>query len=258
MGHPNEFKRLLRQKAAAETAPARRTAAANRLLPGETARALPTPVKLDAGSWRRRRGAIGRTWQRISGNEWRLVALGGVLAGLIAAAMPGLWPATEQASIAPVDPWAESKRSKVILEAQEGAPASLVDDRGRLLARATGPAITRAVRFGLCHSGGGADCVVDGDTFWMAGEKIRIADIDTPETHPPRCAEEARLGAAATARLHALLNAGPVTLESIDRDTDRYGRKLRVVTRGGKSLGGVLVDEGLARWYGGGRRSWCG
>jgi endonuclease YncB( thermonuclease family) len=75
---------------------------------------------------------------------------------------------------------------------------------------------------------------------------------------PRRCAEEARLGAAATARLRALLNAGPVTLESIDRDTDRYGRKLRVVTRGGESLGGVLVDEGLARRYGGGRRSWCG
>jgi endonuclease YncB( thermonuclease family) len=46
-------------------------------------------------------------------------------------------------------------------------------------------------------------------------------------------------------------------LQGIDRDTDRYGRRLRVVTRGGESLGGVLVNEGLARWYGGGRRSWC-
>ena len=112
-------------------------------------------------------------------------------------------------------------------------------------------------RFGLCHSGGGTNCVVDGDTFWFQGQKIRIADIDTPETHPPRCAEEARLGEAATQRLQALLNAGPFTLENIDRDTDGYGRALRTVSRDGASLGGVLVDEGLARWYGGGRQPWC-
>jgi micrococcal nuclease len=78
-----------------------------------------------------------------------------------------------------------------------------------------------------------------------------------PETNPPRCAEEGRLGKAATQRLLQLANAGPFTLQTIDRDEDRYGRKLRVLTRGGKSLGGVLVDEGLARWYQGGRRPWC-
>ncbi|NJS14496.1 MAG: thermonuclease family protein, partial [Sphingopyxis sp.] len=72
---------------------------------------------------------------------------------------------------------------------------------------------TLQARFSLCHAGGGSNCVVDGDTFWFRGEKIRIADIDTPETHPPRCAEEGRLGAAATRRLHGLLNAGPFSLE---------------------------------------------
>lgn len=111
--------------------------------------------------------------------------------------------------------------------------------------------------FSSCHSGGGTNCVVDGDTIWYQGTKIRIADIDTPETHPPRCDEEARLGAAATQRLQGLLNAGPFSIESIDRDTDRYGRQLRILTRDGESIGGVLVDEGLARWYGSGRQSWC-
>lgn len=114
-----------------------------------------------------------------------------------------------------------------------------------------------AVSFSLCHSGGGTNCVVDGDTFYLGGEKIRIADIDTPETHPPRCAEEAELGERATLRLRALLNEGDFTLGTIDRDEDRYGRKLRTVMRGGESLGDVLVDEGLARPYAGGRRSWC-
>jgi endonuclease YncB( thermonuclease family) len=112
--------------------------------------------------------------------------------------------------------------------------------------------------FGKCHSGGGLNCVVDGDTFWIDGEKVRIADIDTPETHPARCAEEARLGNAATDRLQVLLNAGAFELQPINRDTDRYGRKLRIVVRNGQSLGGVLVSEGLARNYEGGRRDgWC-
>ncbi|MDT8760305.1 thermonuclease family protein [Sphingomonas psychrotolerans] len=121
--------------------------------------------------------------------------------------------------------------------------------------RSEAPPPTR--RFALCHSGGGRNCVVDGDTFWLDGEKIRIADIDTPETHPPRCPAEAELGARATRRLQALLSAGPITLAVPDRATDRYGRKLRVVLRGGESLGGMLVAEGLARPWEGRRRPWC-
>lgn len=116
---------------------------------------------------------------------------------------------------------------------------------------------TLSARFGLCHTGGGRDCVVDGDTFWFAGEKYRIADIDTPETHPARCAEEAALGNAATERLRVWLNAGTFSLESADRDTDQYGRKLRIVTRGGASVGDALVAEGLARRWEGYRRPWC-
>ena len=101
--------------------------------------------------------------------------------------------------------------------------------------------------------------MVDGDTLYYEGAKIRIADIDTPETHPPRCEAEAVKGAAATQRLQQLVSAGPFTLKPNPdgRDEDRFGRKLRIVTRGGESLGGVLVGEGLARWYAGGRRGWC-
>lgn len=116
---------------------------------------------------------------------------------------------------------------------------------------------TETAAFSICKSGGGTNCVVDGDTIWYRGSKIRIADIDTPETHQPQCAAEAARGAAATRRLHQLVNAGPFSLQSINRDEDRYGRKLRILTRGGQSLGGVLVEEGLARYYAGGRRSWC-
>jgi len=123
-------------------------------------------------------------------------------------------------------------------------------------AAAAAPLVQRS--FGTCAGRTRINCVVDGDTFWMDGEKIRIADIDTPETHPSRCASEADLGGRATVRLRILLNDGPFALESIARDSDRYGRKLRRVTRNGVSIGDMLVAEGLARPYGRGRQPWCG
>jgi endonuclease YncB( thermonuclease family) len=115
-----------------------------------------------------------------------------------------------------------------------------------------------SARFTICGHAKRIDCMVDGDTPRMAGTKIRIADIDTPKTHPPRSACKARLAQAATPKMYPLLNAGPFTLTPTKRDVDRYGRKLRLVERDGASLGAVLVRQGLARRYGGGKRSpWC-
>jgi endonuclease YncB( thermonuclease family) len=96
-------------------------------------------------------------------------------------------------------------------------------------------------------------CVVDGDTVWWQGEKIRIADIDTPELSG-RCEAERRRARAARDRLVALLNARPVTIERTG--TDRYGRTLaRFRSRTGM-VGEQLVSEGLAaRWPG--RLDWC-
>jgi endonuclease YncB( thermonuclease family) len=37
-----------------------------------------------------------------------------------------------------------------------------------------------------------------------------------------------------------------------------YGRKLRVISRNGRSVADALVAEGLARRWDGARRSWCG
>lgn len=111
--------------------------------------------------------------------------------------------------------------------------------------------------FALCGSGPRVTCVVDGDTFWLEGTKIRIADINTPETSQSGCAAEAELGARATRRLMQLLNAGPFTLEVQGRATDRYGRALRVVTRRGSSLAEPLVTEGLAERWKGKRSDWC-
>lgn len=100
-------------------------------------------------------------------------------------------------------------------------------------------------------------CVVDGDTFWLEGTKIRIADINTPEVSSSQCGAELALGERATDRLVALLNEGGFSLETVDRDEDSFGRKLRIVTRNGESLGSILVSEGLAEPWTGSRRSWC-
>jgi micrococcal nuclease len=111
--------------------------------------------------------------------------------------------------------------------------------------------------FRLCGGRGQSNCVVDGDTIWYGGVKIRLADIDTPEVFSPKCASEAALGRRATERLLALLNAGPFDVVPIERDADRYGRKLRILERHGRSLGDILIAEGLARRWDGARRSWC-
>ena len=112
--------------------------------------------------------------------------------------------------------------------------------------------------FALCVRASQQNCVIDGDTIRYGGVKIRLEDIDAPEVFSPRCAAEAALGRQATRRLLELMNAGAFRVVSSGRDEDRYGRKLRVIERDGRSVGDTLVAEGLARPWDGARRSWCG
>lgn len=113
--------------------------------------------------------------------------------------------------------------------------------------------------FPLCAGSRLPNCVVDGDTIHFHGETIRIEDINAPETNDPKCAREATLGRRATERLLTELNAGDFTVVYTGgRDEDVYGRKLRLIERNGRSIGHTLVDAGLAHWWEGYKRSWCG
>lgn len=115
-----------------------------------------------------------------------------------------------------------------------------------------------ARHFNICSGSRALTCVVDGDTVRIDGTSIRIADIDTPEVFSSRCADELARGQAATRRMAELLNAGAFEMEMYDhRDEDMYGRKLRVLSRNGQSLGQILVSEGLARTWDGARRGLC-
>jgi endonuclease YncB( thermonuclease family) len=118
------------------------------------------------------------------------------------------------------------------------------------------PADLASGSFAKCNDNGW-NCVVDGDTIRYEGVKIRIADINTPETFEARCPSERALGNRATERMIDLLNPGNFSLEPVDREVDQYGRTLRVITRNGESLGDTLVDEGLAERWNGQRRQWC-
>ena len=200
----------------------------------------------------RRRTRLPREWapyrsSRRRRREVRLMVEAGLLIGLAVfnlmqfanAHVPTPVAETVQAFPRAVNPWAESERSRGILAGQEGAPSAIAAAGGTsTVAR---PAAVR---------------VIDGDTFDYAGERIRISDIDTPEVRG-QCADERERPAQATQRLSALLAAGPFELVRNGRDEDRYGRKLRVVTRDGRSIGDMLVAEGLARTWSGRREPWC-
>lgn len=68
-----------------------------------------------------------------------------------------------------------------------------------------------------------------------------------------------RRTACDTVRLIRWLNEGAFEVHPNPngRDTDRYGRKLRVLERSGTSAVETLEAEGLATRWGEARREWC-
>jgi endonuclease YncB( thermonuclease family) len=124
--------------------------------------------------------------------------------------------------------------------------------RDRISATLAGPQV------GECGTLSVGTCVVDGDTIEHLGWRVRLADINTPEIGGAQCQRELALGLRAKQRLIELMSEGPFEIVSVgDRDTDVYGRKLRLVERHGESLGNRLVSEGLAHRWNGYRQNWC-
>jgi len=100
--------------------------------------------------------------------------------------------------------------------------------------------------------------VVDGDTIRIGTDTYRLTGFDTPETYRAACASEKALGDLATNRLRQLIKShGSISLD-VEASRDRYGRLLASARVGDVDVGRVLVSEGLARPYRGGKRnSWC-
>ena len=103
--------------------------------------------------------------------------------------------------------------------------------------------------------------IIDGDTVQLGRERIRLLDIDAPESFRSACEAELVAGLKAKERLRALLDGQDVTIERDGRD--RFGRTLaRLFTEDG-DVGEILLTERLALRYVPGRRAervahWCG
>jgi len=110
-------------------------------------------------------------------------------------------------------------------------------------------------RFSHCYSGKRQNCVWDGDTANIDGERVEIAGMDAPEVSGSTCPNERRRGIDAAVRLRDLLNSGEVKLLGTQRAHD--GRLLTKVEVDGRDVGVAMVAAGVAREYGGGPRSWC-
>ncbi|OAE43940.1 thermonuclease family protein [Brucella intermedia] len=102
---------------------------------------------------------------------------------------------------------------------------------------------------------------LDGDTFVIDGEHVRIANIDAPETRNAKCDAERRLGRVAKRRLQELLASPGFEMERGDpksgRIKDRYGRTLATAYVEGVDVGSILIEEELARPWRGKREPWC-
>ena len=87
--------------------------------------------------------------------------------------------------------------------------------------------------------------VTDGDTLTVDdGRRVRLAQVDAPETN--EC-----FGAESTRALQALVDGQRVELRrpSDGPERDRYGRTLAEVSVAGVSVNEQLVRDGAAEWY---------
>ena len=215
-------------------------------MPPRQFRSRPTGVRRKQQS-RRARRTQGNEGTRISFGA--LVALGGAT-GLFAGALFIAYAPTKQPQSA-VYSTITAASNTASLPVNTTATTAPMDQPLKVASTQT------QNQFEMCGSVR-ETCVVDGDTFWLEGVKIRLADIDTPEIGSPKCDGEYQLGMQAKQRLLILLNQGPFELQtSGERDTDRYGRKLKVAVRNGASIGDQLVAEGLAHRWIGSKQPWC-
>lgn len=113
-------------------------------------------------------------------------------------------------------------------------------------------------KFYFCGVSGLDNCVMTGDTFWYKKTKIVLADIAAPRTDGAACQQERDRGFAAKVRLKDLLSSGRFDLETLKAQAAGGAPGvMRVATRNGRSLGSILVSEGLAKPRMARQQSWC-
>lgn len=95
----------------------------------------------------------------------------------------------------------------------------------------------------------GRATVIDGDAIEIRSDRIRLYDIDTPESaqlcslrgEPYRCGQRTALALAD--------KLGQKTVRCSEKDVDRYGRMVAVCFVGGEDINRWLTFEGWALAY---------
>ena len=116
-------------------------------------------------------------------------------------------------------------------------------------------AAARAAQYGQCYNAAGDNCVLDGDTIYVAGQRVDIAGIAAPKIQGAKCDDERTRGIDSAVQLADLLNGGKVTLGPTVREPD--GQVRRKVSVGSRDVGVAMINAGAAREYGD-SSGWCG
>jgi len=131
-----------------------------------------------------------------------------------------------------------------------GLAGCLRDDPAAQSARADGTGACRVTK------------VVDGDTVYLRcpgaqPRRARLLGFDTPEAFSPKCRAEKRLADKATRYLRREIR-GASAFSFQFRGHDRYGRDLVRMMIDGQDIADIMVSQGLAVRYHGGRKiDWC-